>query len=152
MIPQPLNKGGFARNDNPGIILLSKIFSPKIILHVEGALLLLASAFFYARLDGNWLMFALLFFVPDVSIAGYLINPAVGAVTYNLAHAYYLPAILAAYGLLAPSSFAISLALIWFAHAGFDRLLGFGLKYPTRFQDTHLNRVDRKSTRLNSSH
>jgi hypothetical protein len=31
------------------------------------------------------------------------------------------------------------IALIWIAHIAFDRLLGFGLKYPTQFKDTHLN-------------
>jgi hypothetical protein len=31
------------------------------------------------------------------------------------------------------------LSLIWTAHIGFDRLLGFGLKYSNRFKDTHLN-------------
>jgi len=32
-------------------------------------------------------------------------------------------------------------ALIWLAHIGFDRALGFGLKYPTHFKDTHLQHV-----------
>jgi hypothetical protein len=31
--------------------------------------------------------------------------------------------------------------LIWLAHSGFDRMLGFGLKYPTFFGDTHLRHV-----------
>ena len=35
----------------------------------------------------------------------------------------------------------LTYALIWTAHIGMDRLLGFGLKYPTRFQDTHLQRI-----------
>jgi Domain of unknown function (DUF4260) len=35
----------------------------------------------------------------------------------------------------------IAFALIWLAHVGADRALGFGLKYPTLFKDTHLQRV-----------
>ena len=31
--------------------------------------------------------------------------------------------------------------LIWTAHIGIDRLLAFGLKYPTHFSDTHLQHV-----------
>jgi hypothetical protein len=31
------------------------------------------------------------------------------------------------------------LALIWIGHIELDRMLGFGLKYPTRFKDTHLD-------------
>jgi hypothetical protein len=33
--------------------------------------------------------------------------------------------------------------LIWIAHIGFDRALGYGLKYPTGFGDTHLGRIGR---------
>jgi hypothetical protein len=35
----------------------------------------------------------------------------------------------------------VQLGLIWLAHVGADRLLGYGLKYPTGFRDTHLQRV-----------
>src|SRR5580704_17873500 len=34
---------------------------------------------------------------------------------------------------------ALLLSLIRAALIGLDRMLGFGLKYPTRFKDTHLN-------------
>jgi hypothetical protein len=43
--------------------------------------------------------------------------------------------------MLAGSPFAVSVALVWFAHIGMDRLMGYGLKYPTGFKDTHLQRV-----------
>ncbi len=121
--------------------MIQKLFLPKFLLHLEGAIFFIFCVWLYAMQSSNWLMFALLFFVPDISIAGYLASARVGAITYNLAHAFPLPAILGAYGLLSANPLAISLALIWFAHFGFDRTLGFGLKYPTRFQDTHLNRV-----------
>ncbi len=38
-------------------------------------------------------------------------------------------------------SLFVSLALVWFAHIGFDRMVGYGLKYPTDFFDTHLRRT-----------
>ena len=44
-------------------------------------------------------------------------------------------------GVLGDYGFAVQLALIWLAHIGADRLLGYGLKYPTAFTDTHLQRV-----------
>jgi hypothetical protein len=120
---------------------MNRLFLPKFLLHLEGVVLLGLSLIGYAVLDGDWLQFALLFFVPDISIAGYLLRSSTGTVTYNVAHAYLLPAILGIYGLFNAQTIAIYLALIWFAHLGFDRMLGFGLKYPTRFSDTHLNRV-----------
>lgn len=124
-----------------GLGMIQRLFLPKILLHIEGAILFAASVLLYSKLDGNWLFFALLFFVPDVSIIAYRFGSSVGAIIYNLIHAYLLPAILSAYGLLSANASALSLALIWFAHLGLDRTVGLGLKYPTQFKDTHLNRV-----------
>jgi Domain of unknown function (DUF4260) len=83
----------------------------------------------------------LLFLVPDLSMLGYLSGPQTGAVTYNLFHTYVLPGLLAALGLLTGSTLLVSLALVWFAHIGFDRMVGYGLKYPTGFFDTHLHHL-----------
>ena len=56
-------------------------------------------------------------------------------------HTYVGPVALGATGILADSERAAQVALIWLAHIGMDRLLGYGLKYPTAFKDTHLQRV-----------
>jgi hypothetical protein len=114
---------------------------PKPLLHLEGAVLLAMTLLLYAQHGGNWWLFLILILAPDLAALGYLAGPKVGAAIYNLAHTYLLPAALAAYGLLTINSLAIDLALIWFAHIGADRMLGYGLKYPTAFKDTHLNRV-----------
>ena len=70
---------------------------------------------------------------------GYTSNGRVGAACYNAFHTYTAPVLLAAFGHLAGKPASLALALIWMAHIGFDRMLGFGLKYPNRFQDTHLS-------------
>jgi Domain of unknown function (DUF4260) len=114
---------------------------PKTLLHLEGGTLLAASLILYAYTGGNWLIFALLILAPDLSALGYLAGNRAGAYTYNLFHTYLLPAILGIYGLLGSNPLALQIALIWFAHIGGDRLLGYGLKYPSAFKDTHLNRV-----------
>ena len=81
----------------------------------------------------SWLLFVVLFLVPDLSMLGYLGGPRIGAVSYNLFHTHAPPGMLAAFGLLAGSSLLVSVALVWFSHIGFDRMVGFGLKYPTEF-------------------
>ena len=81
----------------------------------------------------------MLFFVPDVSFAGYLAGPRIGAALYNVAHNYVGPLILAATLLNAGAE--LTLALVWGAHIGFDRALGYGLKYPSAFGDTYLGRT-----------
>jgi hypothetical protein len=117
------------------------MLTPKLLLHVEGAVLFVGAIALYAQSGGSWWLFALLLFAPDLSMIGYLANTALGSQTYNTVHNYLLPALLAAYGLLAGAPLALQLALIWFAHIGMDRMLGYGLKYATAFKDTHLQRV-----------
>jgi hypothetical protein len=116
---------------------------PRSILRVEGAVVLAGATIAYAQLDGGWGMFALLFLAPDVSMLGYLANRRFGAIAYNLGHSYLLPAALGALGVLFAQHVAWALSLIWVAHIGFDRMLGYGLKYATAFGHTHLGIVGR---------
>lgn len=113
------------------------------LLRLEGLVLLAGAIAFYAHLGGGWGLFAVLFFAPDLSFAGYLAGPRAGAVVYNAAHTTLAPAALlgAGYALTAPP--AIAVATIWLAHIGFDRVLGYGLKYAEGFGFTHLGRIGR---------
>ena len=111
------------------------------VLRIEAAAILAGALWAYSRLDLGWPMFALLFLVPDLSMLGYLAGKRIGAASYNLAHSYATPAILAAIALALHAQAALPVLLIWAAHIAFDRLLGYGLKYATAFGDTHLGRV-----------
>jgi len=117
------------------------ISGPKILLHLEGLAALVAACVAYQALGASWGLFALLFLVPDLSMLGYLGGKAVGAWAYNGFHTYVGPAILCAIAWWIDQASLYPLGLVWAAHIGFDRLLGYGLKYPTAFKDTHLNRV-----------
>lgn len=117
--------------------------SLRLILRLEGAALLAATLMGYWMTGTSWWLFLVLFLVPDVSFAAYLVNPRFGAAAYNAVHSTIGPILLGLYGLWFGPTLAISIALIWAAHCGFDRLLGYGLKYPTAFQDTHLGRIGR---------
>jgi Domain of unknown function (DUF4260) len=86
-------------------------------------------------------MFALLFLAPDLLIVGYLFGARAGARVYNAGHTYAAPVLLFVVAVCGHQPSLLPLALIWFAHIGFDRLLGYGLKYDTGFKDTHLGRV-----------
>jgi len=114
---------------------------PILFLRSEGAVLLALAVFLYARSEAGWLLFALLLLAPDISMAGYLGGPRLGAISYNLFHTYLGPAALAVTGVLADSLTLKAIALIWFAHIGMDRLLGYGLKHSTGFKDTHLGPI-----------
>jgi len=114
---------------------------PKSLLHIEGAAVLVAACLLYQQAHDNWLWFGLFFFVPDLSMLGYLADKKAGAIVYNLGHAYAAPILLLLVLWLSGKTFYSWLALVWLAHIGFDRMLGYGLKYETAFKDTHLQRV-----------
>jgi hypothetical protein len=102
---------------------------------------LIGSVLLYRDLARGWLLFALLFLIPDVSMLGYMAGHRAGARVYNLFHTYTAPLLLAFYGYWLLNAIALSVALIWTAHIGFDRLLGYGLKLPSGFKDAHLGRI-----------
>lgn len=114
---------------------------PGIMLRVEGLAVLAAALVLYREGDVSWWAFIVLFLAPDLGMAGYLAGPVVGAVAYNVTHFEALPVVLAVVGVVAPSDWCVALGLIWLAHIGLDRALGYGLKYPSGFKDTHLQRV-----------
>ena len=128
-----------AIGQSPGV--RAAISQPAILLRLEGAALLVATVLLYREHDAPWLLFAVLLFAPDLSMLGYLAGTRIGAIAYNVVHTTVLPIALGVTGVLAGSDLAISLGLIWLAHIGLDRTIGYGLKYPEGFKDTHLARV-----------
>jgi hypothetical protein len=123
---------------------MSLLVSPGTLLRLEGAAVLVAAATGYQWLAASWGLFFVLFLAPDLSILGYLAGPRAGAACYNLAHTYAAPFLLAATAWAVGWFAAWPLCLVWSAHIGFDRLLGFGLKYPTAFRDTHFGAIGRR--------
>jgi multisubunit Na+/H+ antiporter MnhB subunit len=114
---------------------------PRRLLRLEGLAVLAASLVLYFDAGYGWLLLVVLFLAPDLAMIGYAGGPVVGAVTYDLVHTYAWPIALGVAGVLGDSGTAIQVALIWAAHIGADRLLGYGLKYPSGFKDTHLQRL-----------
>mgnify|MGYP006353251689 FL=1 len=114
---------------------------PARLLRLEGLAVAAGALVLYFDAGYGWLVLVLLILAPDLSALGYLAGPRIGALTYDLAHTYAGPIALGVAGVLAGSGTATQLALVWLAHIGVDRMIGYGLKYPTGFRDTHLQRV-----------
>lgn len=110
-------------------------------LRVEGLAVLLLALLLYRQQGGGWVLFAVLLFVPDLSMAGYLAGARLGAAAYNAVHTYTGPLALGMLSVVAASSLGVSVALIWAAHIGLDRFLGYGLKLPSGFRQTHLGEI-----------
>ena len=115
----------------------------RLMLRLEAlAILLVATTAFFAGGGNPWL-YALAFFAPDLSFAGYAVNARAGALVYNTAHSYVLAAVLGGLGWLLGLDLLWQLALVFAAHIGFDRSLGYGLKYVSGFSHTHLGPIGR---------
>src|ERR1700689_4884322 len=112
---------------------------PRWLLHLEGASIFALTLVLYRAGHFHWWLFALLLLTPDLFMLGYVLNTKIGSAFYNLVHTSSVPILLLVVAIVAPLPVLEPCALIWLAHIGFDRMLGYGLKYPTRFQDTHLN-------------
>jgi hypothetical protein len=115
----------------------------RTLLRLEGLMLFLGMTMLYAVWGGSWWIYVILFLAPDLSFAGYLIGPREGAVIYNAAHSYMAPMVLMTTGFGLAQPLVLSIAMIWLAHIGIDRALGYGLKYFAGFTFTHLGRIGR---------
>lgn len=114
---------------------------PSILLRLEGLVLFGAAIALYLREDYSLLLLVVLFLAPDLSFVGLAGGPRLGAIAYDGAHTYVGPILLASVSLIVEWSAGVQLGLIWLAHIGIDRALGYGLRYPDAFRDTHLQRV-----------
>ena len=120
-------------------------------LRLEGLAVLAVTVTAFAGLQASWWLFAALFLVPDVSFLAYLVNPRVGAIVYNARHSYIAPLFLGLTAYFGQTSFLMPIALIWVAHIGFDRAVGYGLKYGSAFGDTHLGYKGRPRNHANAT-
>jgi hypothetical protein len=112
-------------------------------LRLEGLAAFGAGLALFGASGGSWLLFVPLILLPDVSAVGYLAGPRVGSFTYNLLH-NWVPGIVAlGLGAWLASPAVMLAAAILIAHVGMDRAMGYGLKLPSSFKDTHLGRMGR---------
>ncbi len=113
----------------------------------EGAIVFLAGLglFLHTQTGLAWWIVIAIFFVPDISVAAYLLGRKVGAFGYNLVHIYAFGAALYVIGLISGLPMIVATGALWLAHSGFDRMLGYGLKSTEGFSVTHLGRIGRPS-------
>jgi len=111
------------------------------LLRLDGLAVGVAAIVAFALTGGNWWLFALLILAPDLAFLAMPLGPKRGAMVYNFAHSYTWPVILVGAGLLTQIGWLLPLGLIWAAHIGIDRAVGYGLKYPESIEMTHLGLI-----------
>jgi hypothetical protein len=114
-----------------------------IILRAEQVAIFATGAVVWLANGGPPLLLIPAWLAVDLSIVGYLGGPRFGAITYNAAHNLVLPLALLGAGWWTDRGWLILVAAALIAHVGLDRALGYGLKLPSDFRDTHLGRIGR---------
>lgn len=95
----------------------------------------------FLKLDYAWWWFPMLLLTPDIGMIGYLVNSKIGAFTYNIFHNKAIAIGMGLLGFYFNTSLLILIGVILFSHASFDRVFGYGLKYPDSFKNTHLGSI-----------
>lgn len=111
---------------------------------IEAACIFAASLYFYILLGFPILWFVILLFSVDIFMLGYFINKSVGAYIYNIGHSGIIPTALLIIGSFISSPLLLASGLVWAAHIGWDRAFGYGLKFASGFNDTHLGHLGHK--------
>jgi hypothetical protein len=119
----------------------------RAVLRLEGLALFAGTTLLYFLWGGPWWLYVVLLLAPDLSFAGYLAGPKIGAWAYNAAHSSIIPLGMLTVGFGFAPPLVLSLALIWLAHIGFDRAVGYGLKYERGFGFTHLGRIGKEAAK-----
>ncbi|MCG9971649.1 DUF4260 domain-containing protein [Christiangramia crocea] len=112
-----------------------------VVLKLEELAMLLLGVWAFSILDYSWWWFVALFFVPDIGMLGYVVNKQIGAFSYNIFHHKGIAIGIGLLGILTGNEALQIAGIILFAHSGFDRMLGYGLKYEKGFKFTHLGEI-----------
>jgi hypothetical protein len=117
----------------------------KILLRIEEIAMTVIAIYFLSlhHLGLSVWIWVLLFFAPDISMLGYLANTKLGAISYNLFHHKGIAIGIAALGYYLQNEPLMAIGILLFAHSSFDRIMGYGLKYPDSFKHTHLGSLEK---------
>lgn len=116
----------------------------KSLIKLEEAALFLLSVYLFSLLPYKWWLFPALLLVPDIGMFGYLFNPRIGAITYNIFHHRGLAVLIYLAGVYLDYPVLQLAGIILFGHASMDRVFGYGLKYNDDFKNTHLGRIGKE--------
>jgi hypothetical protein len=117
----------------------------KRTIALEEAAMFVLSIYLFSQLSFAWWWFVLLILAPDLSMLGYLINTRIGAMMYNLFHHKGVAVIIYIAGLYFHNETMQLIGIILFGHSSMDRMMGYGLKYPDSFQNTHLGLIGKSA-------
>ena len=121
----------------------------KQLIKWEEAAMFLLSIVLISRLPYAWYWWLVWILAPDLSMVAYLGGNRVGAIGYNIVHHKGVAIMLYLVGLFMSHPALEYAGMILFGHSSMDRGMGYGLKYFSGFQDTHLGRIGKNKIERN---
>ena len=122
------------------------------LLRLDGLAVGIAAIVAFAMIGGNWWLFAVLILAPDLAFLATGLGPKRAAMVYNFVHSYIWLVILVGAGQLTQVGWLSLVGLIWAAHIGIDRAIGYGLKYPSSIETTHLGLIGKARKAATRAH
>ena len=116
------------------------------LLRIEGLIMLLSSIAIAFHFEYKWWFYIVIFFAPDISMFAFKKSNQLGALLYNITHTTSIPLVFLTIGIIFDLPLLISIMVIVIGHIGYDRMNGFGLKYKTDVNDTHLHRLNSENS------
>ena len=110
----------------------------KTTLKLEELAMFGLGIFAFNQLDFLWWWFLVLILTPDIGMVGYLVNSKIGALSYNIFHHKGLAILIYVAGIYSANEVVQLVGITLFSHSALDRVFGYGLKYGSSFNDTHL--------------
>lgn len=108
---------------------------------LEGLVIFAISTVAFYLAGGHFLLYIPLLLSFDVSMIGYLLGPRLGSFVYNLVHNYAVALLALSAFYWIDTSLLLQVGILWVAHVGMDRALGYGLKSAASFKETHLGKI-----------
>lgn len=116
----------------------NSLIDMKTTLKLEELAMFALGIFAFNQLDFAWWWFLILILTPDIGMVGYLINTKIGALSYNIFHHKGVAILIYFTGIYLANEMLQLAGIILFTHAALDRIFGYGLKYSSSFNDSHL--------------
>ncbi|UKM65960.1 DUF4260 domain-containing protein [Flavobacteriaceae bacterium GSB9] len=113
-------------------------------LKLEELFMFLFGVYLFSELNFSWWLFLALFLTPDIGMLGYFANAKIGAITYNFFHHKGIAIAVYFLGIFFKNDILKLIGTILFAHASFDRVFNYGLKFYSNFKHTHLGQIGHK--------
>lgn len=110
-------------------------------IKLEELAMFILGIFLFSTLDFQWWWFLVLILLPDISMLGYAFGNKIGAHSYNFFHHKGVAIAVYLLGVYFDNSILQLIGIILFSHSAMDRMFGYGLKYNTSFNDTHLGKI-----------